>query len=279
MRLWDVNTGKQIYSWEFKAPVRSASFSFCGQKAVCITDAAMGQPSTIHFLDVPRRIISTTQSIVITSSKATIAKWGPMDRILYTGHEDGSVAMYDAATCKKLKSVKLHSGSIQDLQFAPVQDMGYFITASKDCTAMIYETATLKDMKTFTTSRPVNSACISPLRHHIILGGGQEAMSVTTTSQRHEKFEVRFFHAIFEDEIARCKGHFGPINTLAWSPDGKRFAARSISLMPLFSITALRVEVRMDTCACTISRKTTLTLPLMRKCIPRRWISEYCREK
>jgi WD40 repeat protein len=36
---------------------------------------------------------------------------------------------------------------------------------------------------------------------------------------------VRFFHSIFEDEIARCKGHFGPINTLAWSPDGKSFAS------------------------------------------------------
>lgn len=55
----------------------------------------------------------------------------------------------------------------------------------------------------------------------IILGGGQEAMSVTTTSQKHEKFEVRLFHSIFEDEIGRVKGHFGPINTLAFHPDGK----------------------------------------------------------
>jgi translation initiation factor 3 subunit I len=152
-------------------------------------------------------------------------KWGPMNRQLFTGHEDGAIAIYDAVSCKKLKSVKLHTAMIQDLQFAPFEtypDLGFFITASKDNTSMIYETATLKVLKTFTTQRPVNSASISPIRNHIILGGGQEAMNVTTTSQRHEKFEVRFFHSVFEDEIARCKGHFGPINTLAWSPDGKR---------------------------------------------------------
>lgn len=191
MRLWDVETGRQVQVWEFKAPARAVAFAHGGKQAVCITDAAMGQPSTIHFLDVVKRsICPSPQNIIVTGSKATQVKWGPMNRALYTGHEDGSIAIYDAATCKKLKSVKLHTASIQDLQFAPVEDMGFFITASKDNSAMIYETSTLKVLKTFTTARPVNSASISPLRNHIILGGGQEAMNVTTTSQRHEKFEV-----------------------------------------------------------------------------------------
>ena len=58
-----------------------------------------------------------------------------------------------------------------------------------------------------------------------MLGGGQDAMSVTTTSAKQEKFEVRFFHKVFEDEIGRVKGHFGPVNTLAFHPDGRSFAS------------------------------------------------------
>ena len=47
----------------------------------------------------------------------------------------------------------------------------------------------------------------------MLLGGGQEAMSVTTTSLRQGKFETRFWHKVFEEEVGRVKGHFGPINT------------------------------------------------------------------
>jgi hypothetical protein len=47
----------------------------------------------------------------------------------------------------------------------------------------------------------------------VLLGGGQEAMSVTTTSLRQGKFEARFWHRVFEEEVGRVKGHFGPLNT------------------------------------------------------------------
>jgi len=33
-------------------------------------------------------------------------------------------------------------------------------------------------MKTYQTDRPVNSAAISPLKEHVVLGGGQEAIEV-----------------------------------------------------------------------------------------------------
>jgi translation initiation factor 3 subunit I len=42
------------------------------------------------------------------------------------------------------------------------QDKTYFITASKDFTAKIIDSATLKEIKAFKTDRPVNSAALSP---------------------------------------------------------------------------------------------------------------------
>lgn len=44
----------------------------------------------------------------------------------------------------------------------------------------------------------------------MILGGGQAAMDVTTTSARQGKFEARFYHKVFMEEIGRVRGHFGP---------------------------------------------------------------------
>ena len=47
-------------------------------------------------------------------------------------------------------------------------------------------------------------------------------MEVTTTGSKAGKFDARFFHLVFEEEIGRVKDHFGPINSLAFHPDGKR---------------------------------------------------------
>ncbi len=58
-----------------------------------------------------------------------------------------------------------------------------------------------------------------------MLGGGQEAMDVTTTSTRIGKFDARFFHLVFEEEFGRVKGHFGPINSVQFSPDGQGYAS------------------------------------------------------
>ena len=58
-----------------------------------------------------------------------------------------------------------------------------------------------------------------------MLGGGQDAMSVTTTAGRQGRFETQFFHLAYEEEFGRVKGHFGPINALAISPLGKSYCS------------------------------------------------------
>jgi translation initiation factor 3 subunit I len=36
----------------------------------------------------------------------------------------------------------------------------------------------LELIKTYKTERPINSAAISPIKDHVVLGGGQEAIEV-----------------------------------------------------------------------------------------------------
>ena len=110
-----------------------------------------------------------------------------------------------------------------DLQWSP--DRTYFITASQDKTAKIISARDLSLMKTYPSDTPLNTATITPKKEFVILGGGQSAHDVTTTSSRQGKFEARFYHKIFEDEIGRVKGHFGPLNTIAVDPQGRGYAS------------------------------------------------------
>lgn len=226
-RLWDCETGKQLGSFETKSAVRTCGFSYSGQTFMYSTDKAMGHECEIVFYDTrdARQIKNTSPYMVlpVEMPKVTAAVNNGLDKYLITGHLDGSMVKWDIKTGEKLITVKEHSKAILDIQ-SNSKDM-MIITACKDTTAKLFDADTLEHMKTYKTERPVNSAAISPTRDYVVLGGGQEAMDVTTTSTRIGKFDARFFHLVFEEEFARVKGHFGPINTVAFHPDGKSFSS------------------------------------------------------
>ena len=57
----------------------------------------------------------------------------------------------------------------------------------------------------------------------VALVGGQDAADVTVTADAAGGFETHFFHKIYEEEFGNVRGHFGPVNSVAISPDGKSF--------------------------------------------------------
>lgn len=157
--------------------------------------------------------------------KATCLGWTIADQYIIAGFEKGDIVKYDVATGKEVGRIKAHTDRVNRISFN--RDKSMFITASKDFTAKLIDPFTLEIVKVFVTDRPVNGAVISPTHPHILLGGGQDAQNVTTTDGSQGKFETRFFHAIFGEEFARVRGHFGPINALDVHPFGKSFASGS----------------------------------------------------
>jgi len=230
IKLWEVRTGRCIKTWDFPTAVKRVEFSQDGSLLLGVTEQRMGHLGTVVVfpivLDVEaKQADEPLYTITFRESKATVAAWGYFNKYIITGHEDGSVAQYDGKTGELIRDVQAHE---QDMQLTDIQmstDRTYFITSSKDKTAKILDTMNLKVLKTYPTDTPLNSAAMTPVKDFVILGGGQDARDVTTTSQRQGKFEARFFHKIFEDEIGRVRGHFGPLNTVAVHPQGTGYAS------------------------------------------------------
>ncbi|RVW74300.1 Eukaryotic translation initiation factor 3 subunit I [Vitis vinifera] len=171
------------------------------------------------------------------------AIWGPLNRTIISAGEDAIVRIWDSETGKLLKESDKETGHKKTVtSLSKAVDGSHFVTGSLDKSAKLWDSRTLTLIKTYLTERPVNAVTMSPLLDHgqqpslgalkvqsnhihiieVVLGGGQDASHVTTTDHRAGKFEAKFYDKILQEEIGGVKGHFGPINALAFNPDGKR---------------------------------------------------------
>jgi translation initiation factor 3 subunit I len=154
---------------------------------------------------------------------ATNITWTYLNEYLFVTFDNGMARLYHPETGEMVQQIRLHDKKINRVQFN--KDKTMFITSSADFTSKLYDAVYMTHLKTYKTDRPVNDAVISEHKDHILLGGGQEAMSVTTTAGKVGKFETRFFHLVYEEEFGSVKGHFGPINALAINPNGLNYAS------------------------------------------------------
>ncbi|KAL1989457.1 hypothetical protein VTN49DRAFT_7268 [Thermomyces lanuginosus] len=235
VRLWNARTGECVKTWNFPTAVKRVEFSPDGSRLLAVTEKRMGYLGTIVVFDIrygdgegnnlDDQAEEPTLRITCEESKATVAGWTYLGKYIIAGHEDGSVSQYDPKTGEQLANVQAHEfdSQVNDIQFSP--DRTYFITASQDKTAKILSSRNLAVLKTYVADTALYTAAITPKKDYVILGGGQAASEVTTTHARQGKFEARFYHKIFEDEIGRVKGHFGPLNTIAVHPAGTGYAS------------------------------------------------------
>jgi len=231
IRLWEIKTGKLLKTWEYGTAIKRVEFSDDGKQLLGVTEKRQGHLSTIVVYDInpdPQGEQTNEYSLRIVCEdfgKVTVAGFSSLSRFIISGHDDGSVSKWDAKTGDLITNQEVHEPDLQvtDLQWS--SDRTYFITSSKDKTAKLISVDDMEVLKTYVADTPLNSAAITPVKDFVILGGGQAAMDVTTTSARQGKFEARFYHKIFEEEVGRVRGHFGPLNYVAVSPLGNMYCS------------------------------------------------------
>jgi translation initiation factor 3 subunit I len=142
MKLWEVKTGKCLYTWEFPTAIKRVAFSDDDNLIACITEQRMGYQGAIRIFQINRKGDGKDQSNEPISmfhpieSKATVLSFSGSPDQLVTGHESGKLTLYNTKTGDEIVSNKrAHREVVTDIQMSP--DRSYFITSSKDKSAKV----------------------------------------------------------------------------------------------------------------------------------------------
>lgn len=228
-KLWDVQSGNELFSFQHGSSVRSCGFAEGGRMVMTVQEDNFNCPAALFIYNIADDIKAQTDEPVREmygdTGKIYSALWGGLNTFIISGSEDGTIRKWNVETGQEEEKVQAHTRAIKSLQFS--KDHTMFITASSDKTAKVYDTKTMQCMKTFKSDRPLNAASMSPILNQVIVGGGQEAMNVTVTSSKVGHFQCDFYHMVYMEYLGNVKGHFGPINTLSFAPDGRSYASGS----------------------------------------------------
>ena len=235
VKLWNCETGEIIHTFVHHGPARGVAWADGGNMFATINDPFVDHNAQIsvyeapigtepgNFSDIPKLEIDLPKMSDGKVVKPTNIVWLNLNEALFVTFDNGAIRLYDPINGEEMEEFFPHEKKINRVSFN--LDKTLFITSSDDFTAKLYDVVDLRHLKTYQTDRPVNDAVMSETKDHILLGGGQDAMSVTTTSGKVGKFETRFFHLVYEEEFGAVKGHFGPINALAVAPNGLSYAS------------------------------------------------------
>jgi translation initiation factor 3 subunit I len=160
----------------------------------------------------------------------TKAVWGPRNESLLIATNTGKVLYYDIESASIISEEPVHSNEIFCITLTHDYTMLY--TSSRDGTCKLLNPETLNVIRTFNYGKPCRTASVSPLfesldyqKFHVLMAGGQDAKDVTTTGAELGGFEMKLFNVIFNEKLSEVHGHFGPVHTTSFSPDGFSFAS------------------------------------------------------
>jgi translation initiation factor 3 subunit I len=247
---WEVSTGKLLKKIETEPyySVRSCDLSY-GDKMVAISFGGRNKDSesyvNVYNIDDILKAETNEKKTIkrlepfkefkAKSSKYITSKWINTNKNLVCTKEDGSITMIDFETKEILREKKIHSETIQDMDISKKGEI--ILTASKDGKAQVLNPDTFDIIHTLHPKDPtrnLNSCKISPLfscgdeneeKFHALLAGGQESRDVTTTHAKKGGFELLFYNLMYGEELGAIQGHFGPVNTVAFSPNGEIVAS------------------------------------------------------
>jgi translation initiation factor 3 subunit I len=255
VKLWEVTTGQCLATVQLTGPCHGVAWAEGEREFAVICNKFTDKHAALSVFafnpDAPAELNGAVARWTMVfrddledwePSDPKCVVWKPLNDGVLVGFDNGVLVDVAETTDGPLEMWRWeeHSERITSISFNDVKTL--MLTSSKDKSVCLWDVKSMTadaptadepdprpagPIKRFTTDVPVNAARLSPLREHLILGGGQEARDVTTTSGAAGKFETRFFDLVMAKELGRVKGHFGPIHSLDFSPDGWRFASGS----------------------------------------------------
>jgi len=246
--IWDAQGGNLLKKMENEALLNLKSLRISNDdKRVVLVQSGRTKDSTstvdmYNLLDIFMKnsgslTIPTFEPLFhIESSKGLkyiSPKFTKNDNRLYLSRDDGFMELIELNDKKNLLfEKKFHNDVIMDFDISYNEDLA--ITASLDGTANVFELESLKVISTFKPLNPTRNinACkflpyirnnedLANYKFHAVISGGQDCRNVTTTNAKEGGFDLEFLNIVTGEIAGSIKGHFGPVNTIAFSGNGK----------------------------------------------------------
>jgi WD40 repeat protein len=260
-KVWDATSGRQLLTLRIDTTVLDVAWSPDGKRLATMTydhqanvwDVASGQ-----------QLLSLTgyKGIVASFSTSrdfvTSLAWSPDGKRLVTAGDDDTAKVWDVASGQELLTLKGHTGEVGSVAWSP--DGRRLATGSWDDTAKVWDMASGQELLTL---KGLNVVAWSPDGKRLATGSwddtakvwdatsGQELLLLTmrshnsfvatvawspdgkrlaTGSDDEDAFRIggdqtaKVWDAASGQEFLTLKGHTGQVNSVAWSPNGRRLA-------------------------------------------------------
>jgi WD40 repeat protein len=176
--------------------------SASGDKTIKLWEAASG------------KLLSTLEG---HTDQVDSVAWSPDGKTLASGSHDQTVKLWEAASGKLLATLQGHTDSTYSVAWSP--DGKTLASGSADNTVKLWEAASGKLLATLQGhTRSIygrNNAAWSPDGKTLALASGSDDET------------VKLWEAASGKLLATLQGHTAPIESAAWSPDGKTLASGS----------------------------------------------------
>jgi WD40 repeat protein/serine/threonine protein kinase len=214
VKVWDALTGRELLS--LKGSSHSVAFSPDGKRLATVSKGG------IKILDTTTNPESRT--LKGHTSWVTSVVFSPDCKRLTTASGE-TVKVWDARTSQELLSLKGHTSGVNKVAFSG--DGKRLASASDDKTVKVWDAQTGKELLTFKghTSHVV-SVAFSPDSTRLASSSSLTGLC-GPAGDPGEPGEVKIWDSHSGQELLTLKGHRRFVNSVAFSPDGKRLATLS----------------------------------------------------
>jgi translation initiation factor 3 subunit I len=172
-----------------------------------------------------------TKEFTAATHEYTCAAWGPLNKTLYVATKTGKVQTVEVSSGRVTNEVQVHGSEIYMLTIS--HDFTMLFTSSRDGTSKLLHPEHFDEIRCYSfDGKACRAVAVSPLhdsqqfqKFHMLMAGGQDARDVALTGQDAGGFAIRLQSVIFGEQLAEIHGHFGPVHSLDFSPDGFAFAS------------------------------------------------------
>jgi WD40 repeat protein/serine/threonine protein kinase len=212
VKVWDAETGQEVFTVDAPAysdyHQRTIAYSPDGKRLTNVSVSKNGAGSTMTMWDAQTGRELLTQK---TDGKVGSIAFSPNGKRLVTGAGwvstgpaliDRAVRVWDAETGEELYSLKGHAHQVQSVAFSP--DGSRLASASRDGTLKVWDATTSQE------ARAVPGGILSPDGKHLAGSVGNEVKVWDTQTGR---------------ETLTLTGHMGRVQSVAFSPDGRRLVS------------------------------------------------------